>query len=190
MWEKLLEIDRDTFSWIHHSWIGEFESFWVFVTRIQNWFLLYILFFYLLFKRVKKPLNYIAMTAISVVVSVTLLITNLVKNQVERLRPNSDPVLMDSIQIVWRPENFSFWSGHSAVSFAVTSFVVLVLRSTGMTRWILLMYIWPVTFAFSRIFVGVHYPADVCVGMLVGLLLGGWCYLLFSKIEIRLQHTA
>jgi len=190
MWETLLEVDQYTFSWINNSWIGEFESFWVFATRIQNWVLLYILFFYLLFKRVKKPLNYIAMAAIPVVVSATLLLTNLVKNRVERLRPNNDPVLMDSIQLVSNPESFSFWSGHSAVSFAVTSFVVLVLRSTGMTRWILLIYMWPATFAFSRIFVGVHYPADVFIGMLAGLLLGGLFHLLYSKIEIRLQHTA
>jgi undecaprenyl-diphosphatase len=38
------------------------------------------------------------MTAIPVVVSVTLLITNLVKNREERLRPNNDPVLMDRME--------------------------------------------------------------------------------------------
>jgi undecaprenyl-diphosphatase len=190
MWDSLVQLDQDIFRWINGLWIGKFHEFWVFVTQIENWFLLYLLFFFLLFRKFKKPLNYIAMAAIPMVVLLTLSLTNLVKNGVERLRPNNEPVLMDSIQILLKPENFSFWSGHSAVSFAVTTFVVLALQSANMNKWVLLFYIWPITFALSRIFVGVHYPADVTVGMLVGLSLGYLSFKLFTKISHRLQHTA
>lgn len=129
------------------------------------------------------------MGTIPVVVLLTLSLTNLVKNGVARLRPNNEPVLMDSIQVLFKPANFSFWSGHSAVSFAVTTFVVLALRSKDRSKWILLFYIWPVTFALSRIFVGVHYPADVVVGMLVGLLLGWLSFSFFIRFTGRLQRT-
>lgn len=190
MWGSIVEVDQDIFRWINGLAIGKFKSFWLFVTHIENWFLLYIFFFYLLFKSFKKPVGFIAMAAVPLVAFITLSLTNLVKNGVERLRPNNEPVLMDSIQILLRPGNFSFWSGHSAVSFAVTTFVVLALRSTRMGKWIYLFYIWPITFAFSRIFVGVHYPADIAVGMLVGLLLGWSSCLIFYKMVSRLQHTA
>ncbi|WP_405369809.1 MULTISPECIES: phosphatase PAP2 family protein [unclassified Nonlabens] len=189
MWQSIVEVDQDIFRWINGLAIGKFKSFWLFVTHIENWFLLYIFFFFLLFKSFKKPVSFIAMTAVPLVVFITLSLTNLVKNGVERLRPNNEPVLMDSIQILLKPGNFSFWSGHSAVSFAVTTFVVLALRSKGMSKWIFLFYIWPTTFALSRIFVGVHYPADITVGMLVGILLGWLCSLIFFKIASRLQHT-
>ena len=190
MWESIVEVDQDVFRWINGLPVGKFESFWLFVTHIENWFLLYIFFFYLLFKSFKRPINFIAMATVPVVVFITLGLTNLVKNGVERLRPNNEPILMDSIQVLLKPENFSFWSGHSAVSFAVTTFTVLALRSGNTSIWVFLFYLWPVTFALSRIFVGVHYPADVTVGMLVGLLLGWLCYFLFSKVADKLQHTA
>jgi undecaprenyl-diphosphatase len=190
MWESLVEIDRDIFRFINGLWIGKFESFWLFVTQIENWFPLYLLFFFLLYKYVKRPVNFMAMGFIPVVAITTLSLTNLVKNYVERLRPNNEPMLMDSIQILQKPENFSFWSGHSAVSFAVTLFVVLALRKTNSSTWLYLLFLWPVTFAFSRIFVGVHYPADVTMGMLVGLILGYIFHKILSLIEVRLQHAA
>ncbi|MEN8817364.1 MAG: phosphatase PAP2 family protein [Nonlabens sp.] len=189
MWESIVQADQDIFIWVNGLWISKFHSFWVFVTQIENWFLLYLFFFFLLFKKLNSPVNYIAMTAIPLVVFITLALTNLVKNEVERLRPNNEPVLMDSIQILLKPENFSFWSGHSAVSFAVTTFVVLALRSKDMSKWMLLFYIWPIIFAFSRIFIGVHYPADITVGMLVGITSGWLFFILFTKISRLLQHT-
>ncbi|AGC77103.1 undecaprenyl-diphosphatase [Nonlabens dokdonensis] len=190
MWEQLVEIDQQLFRWINNLWIGKFHSFWLFVTQIQNWFFLYLVFFFLLFKKFEKPTRYLAMVMIPVVVIISLSLTNLVKNGVERLRPNNEPLLMDSIQVLLQPENFSFWSGPSAVSFAVTTFVVHALRSRNATKWIYLFYLWPFTFAFSRIFVGVHYPADITVGMLVGLFLGWISFVLFAKMTRTLHHTA
>ncbi len=189
MWEQLVEVDQQLFRWINGLWIGKFHSFWLFVTKIQNWFFLYLIFFYLLFKYFEKPTRYIAIITVPVVALITLFFTNLVKNGVERLRPNNEPILMDSIQILLEPENFSFWSGHSAVSFAVTVFMVLALRSRKAGKWTYLLFIWPIIFALSRIFVGVHYPADVTVGMFVGLFLGWVTYILFSKAIDKLQHT-
>jgi hypothetical protein len=54
----------------------------------------------LFFKRVNKPLNYIVTAIIPMAVSATFVVTNLVKNLVERLRTIEDPVLMGSIQFV------------------------------------------------------------------------------------------
>jgi undecaprenyl-diphosphatase len=190
MLASLTEIDQDILRWINGSWMGEFQLFWLFVTRIENWSLLYLFFFYLLFKKFQKPVNYIALLMVPLIVFVTLSLTNLVKNSVERLRPNNEPLLSNSIQVLQEPESFSFWSGHSAVSFAVTTFIILALRSKAMTKWVLLLYLWPLIFALSRVVIGVHYPGDVFVGMLVGFLLGYGGFILFSKTEKRLQHSA
>jgi undecaprenyl-diphosphatase len=172
MWEDLVQIDRNIFVYLNSSWLGEYDSFWTLVTEIENWIPLYLFVFYLLYKKLNKPANYIAIASVFAVASITLSLTNLVKNYVARLRPNNEPLLMDSIRILQTPENFSFWSGHSAVSFAIASFCTIVLSKNMDHKWIYLMYIWPVSFAFSRIFVGVHYPTDVAVGMIVGILLG------------------
>jgi undecaprenyl-diphosphatase len=186
----LTEIDQDILSWINGSRMGKFQLFWLFVTRIENWLPLYLFFFYLLFKKFQKPVNYLGLLMLPLLVVVTLSLTNLVKNSVERLRPNNEPLLRNSIQVLQEPESFSFWSGHSAVSFAVTTFIILALRSKKMTKWVLLFYLWPVIFALSRIVIGVHYPGDVFAGMLVGFLLGCGGFTLFSKMEKKLQHSA
>jgi undecaprenyl-diphosphatase len=180
MWEDLIKVDRDLFRYLNNSWIGEFDSFWIFVTQIETWIPLFLFIFYLFFKKIPKPKNFIAIALIFIIAALTLFLTHVVKNYVGRLRPNNEPLLMDSIRVLQTPENFSFWSGHSAVSFAVATFSVILLLKPLSTdtnsrfsyKWLYLIYLWPITFAFSRIFVGVHYPADITVGMIVGILLG------------------
>jgi len=177
MWETLVQLDRDVFQFFNSLQIGEYSQFWIFVTKIEHWIPLYFFFFILLYRSTswKKGLASIGMVLTTAVF--TLWLTDLVKNFVERLRPNNEPILMETINILQEPENFSFWSGHSAVSFAVTTIVILLLQHYKPSRWYYLFYIWPITFAMSRLFVGVHYPADITVGMFVGLLTG---YLFFK----------
>ena len=182
MWETFVQLDRDIFSYVNGLWIGRFTDFWLFVTEIEHWFPLYLIFFILLYRSMSWRKGIASIGMVLTVAIFTLGITNLVKNFVERLRPNNEPVLMDSINILQKPENFSFWSGHSAVSFAVTTLVVLLLQHYKPSRWYDLFYIWPIIFAFSRLFVGVHYPADITMGMLVGLLTG----FLFFKLTLWL----
>jgi len=182
MWETLVEYDRELFRFLNGLFIGEYDAFWIFVTAIENWIPLYLLFFYFLLRAYKLKPAILSIVGVFSVAAATLGLTNLVKNQIARLRPNNEPVLMDSIRIYQTPENFSFWSGHSAVSFAVATFVAFILVSSRArphhkpsaieSKWLLLIFIWPVTFALSRIMVGVHYPFDVIVGMVVGVLLG------------------
>ena len=182
MWETLVEYDRELFRFLNSLWIGEFDTFWIYVTQIENWIPLYLLFFYFLLRAYRLKPAILSIFGVFAVAAATLGLTNLVKNQIARLRPNNEPILMDSIRIYQTSENFSFWSGHSAVSFAVATFVAFLLITTQAksyhkpnaidSKWLLLIFIWPVTFALSRIMVGVHYPFDVIVGMLVGALLG------------------
>ena len=172
MWEDLVLLDQDIFRFLNSLWIGDFEGFWLFITEIEHWIPLYLFIFYLIFKNYRRPINFMGIASVFVVAVSTLSLTNLVKNYVARLRPNNEPLLMDSIRILQTPENFSFWSGHSAVSFAVATFAVILLSQKINTKWIYLIYVWPILFALSRIFVGVHYPVDIIVGMIVGLLLG------------------
>ncbi|MEZ4970005.1 MAG: phosphatase PAP2 family protein [Flavobacteriaceae bacterium] len=50
-------------------------------------------------------------------------------------------------------------------------------------RWSWLFYIWPLLFALSRIYVGVHYPLDLIVGALVGILFAIFSHRLYHKLE-------
>ena len=97
-----------------------------------------------------------------------------------RLRPSNEPSLEGLVRVLQNNSDFSFFSGHSAVSFAVSIFVILVLRQH--TKWIWGILIWPFLFVLSRIFVGAHYPSDLFVGAIVGISLAIVSKKVLSKV--------
>ncbi len=84
---------------------------------------------------------------------------------VERDRPplqNPDPA-----PLVALPSTYSFPSGHAVVAFACATVISFALPRL---RWPL--YALAALIAFSRVYVGVHYPGDVAAGAVIGIALG------------------
>jgi len=167
--DQILEWDKELFLYLNGLNTGNWDSFWLLVTKIENWTPLYILFFLLFWKKLSRKKALLATISTVVLLGFTLGITTLVKNYVTRIRPSNEPNLNGLVRVLHEAIDFSFFSGHSAVSFVVSVFVILILKKY--TQWIWLILIWPFLFALSRIFVGVHYPSDILVGAFVGILL-------------------
>jgi len=82
-------------------------------------------------------------------------------------------VLPNVDQLVAENEIYSFPSGHTASSFAVMVVIGLMykLNLKGKTyRLIYPLLAFASVIAFSRVYIGVHYPLDVVVGALIGVL--------------------
>lgn len=185
MLQTLKEWDRDLFVWLNSLGIEHFDRFWLFVTQIETWIPLFFFLFLLIFYvyGFKKGLVVIFFTLLTF--SVTMAFTNLAKESVARLRPNNVAALNHIIRILQKPTNYSFFSGHASSSFAVTTFVVLAIRQH--TKWVYLAFLWPIIFALSRIYVGVHYPSDLLVGALVGTLIAFLFYWVCKKVLKRVE---
>jgi undecaprenyl-diphosphatase len=67
----------------------------------------------------------------------------------------------------WRPVTYSFPSGHACSAFAGAWVLSLMWQRVAALVWALAALI-----AFSRIYIGVHYPLDVLAGALLGLGVG------------------
>jgi undecaprenyl-diphosphatase len=183
MWEQLAEWDRDAFIFLNNLGVEDYDAFWIFITIPKHWVPLYIIILILFFFAFNWRKASLGVFFLLVDVLVTVGFTNLVKVNIARLRPSNQPLLENLIRVIQEPHNFSFFSGHAASSFTVTTFVVLILRRRF--RWIYLLYIWPILFALSRILVGVHYPADILVGAGFGVLMAMLFYLLFKQVLER-----
>jgi undecaprenyl-diphosphatase len=84
-----------------------------------------------------------------------------IKSYFRRRRPFIDVV--QAISVGRKPGTFSFPSGHSASSFAGAW--LLRRHYPELTP---LWYLLATTVAFSRVYVGVHYPGDVVSGAIAG----------------------
>jgi len=179
MFEHLLEWDQELFIYLNSIGSPSTDAFWIFVTKIEHWIPFYIFLFLIFIKAYprKKAFKAIGFTVLTFVISYGL--TFVVKQLVSRARPSETPEIVEVARILQTPFGYSFFSGHAAVSFAMITFVVLTLKHRF--KWIGILFIWPLLFICSRIYVGVHYPLDILTGTLVGVTVGVFCYRFLSK---------
>ena len=83
--------------------------------------------------------------------------------------------------LIAKPLDYSFPSGHTGCSFAVTS-ALYFCRSRGWAPACVLS----ILIAFSRLYLYVHFPTDVLAGLLIGLA-SGWAAVKLLKSADKLQ---
>lgn len=184
MLETLLELDRDVFVYLNSLGSKPWDGFWLFITRQFNWAPIFAIILYLAFKRLGWRHALLVVGIIAILVAFTDQSTNLIKNTFQRLRPGSDPALADFIRAVQKRNSFSFISGHASSSMASAFFLFHVLRPY--LKYMGFIFIWPLIFAYSRIYLGLHYPGDIIVGYLWGITTGSLALLLYRYLRDKM----
>lgn len=168
--EQLIQLDKELFIFLNGLGSEPFDAFWLIITKQLNWTPFFIAVFYLLQRKIGWKNLGIILLFIAVLITFTDQITNLIKYQFQRLRPCNDEEISGIIRIVKSSKTYSFFSGHAANSMASTMFIFLLIRKYY--KYTYLLFLFPLIFAYSRIYLGLHFPSDILTGYLFGGSLG------------------
>ncbi|NLL92945.1 MAG: phosphatase PAP2 family protein [Clostridiales bacterium] len=123
---------------------------------------------------------------ITIILAITfsLIFTNgIIKPLVDRERPFT--YVNDIILLIATPTDSSFPSGHSSASFAAATAIFCWNKKYGICAYVLAGAI-----AFSRMYIFVHFPTDVGVGMILGIIYGIMAFFAVKKfLSIREERV-
>lgn len=151
------------------------------VTDTFSWTLVIIVLLAIIFKNnTWKEALMVYVTMILLIVVADRICSGMVKPMVARWRPTQDPQLMYFVDVVrnYRGGRFGFFSGHACNTMCMAMFLSWLFRSTKVT---LTLIFWSLSTTFTRLYLGVHYLGDVCVGFTVGAILGFCFYWLMER---------
>lgn len=184
MFDSLIQKDKELLVFLNNLGSEQWDSFWLIITNQFYWAPLFLFIFYLIIKTFGWKQGGFMIFSMIVLVTFSDQFVNLIKNTTARLRPNNDPEILHLLRTLKSPQSFSFISGHATTSTFFTVFVILLLREKYKRIYLILLF--PLLFAYSRLYLGVHFPIDIFVGILTGILLANLYFLLFKKIDKKL----
>lgn len=183
MLDQLLDWDTSLFLFLNGLGTPLFDSLWMLVTHKATNFFVYIslTFLYYRFKGDKSTL--FLLLSVGFLILVTDQVTNLFKYGFERLRPCHNPDIQIIMRIVKESCGgmYSYFSGHSSNSFALATFFS-ALFSKRFPKLKYILFLIAMLVAYSRIYIGVHYPLDIISGAVFGTI---WS-LVFFKLSSSL----
>ena len=153
------------------------------LTTATTWIPLYAALIYLVVKNANDARK-VVLTIGGALVCVLLagsLDDIVVKPLVARWRPARDPEIGMLVDIVngYRGGRFGFFSAHAANTFSLAIYLSLIIRSRLMTT---ALVGWSLLNCWTRIYLGVHYPGDILVGLLWGGAVGTGVWYLYGKL--------
>src|SRR3954454_2701088 len=173
----MISLDHDLERFItSHRW-GPIDGLFVWLSRIGSGGAVWVVLALVLAVLWRRPAIFIGTGAAALLSALT--VTPL-QDAIGRHRP---PLLLHRLHPLVRvPPHGSFPSGHTTTAFAC-AFVLAGLVHRRRTR--IALYVLAGAIAFSRLYVGVHFPLDVVGGAILGTVYG------FGVLQLvgRLEHA-
>lgn len=180
--EGIISVDQQILTWFNGSNSLFLDSLVPMLTNGLTWIPLYIGLLYLVVKN-NETMAQIGLVVGSAILCVILaggIDDAIIKPLVGRLRPCNDPMIKYQLSLIpgTLEESFSFFSAHAANTMALAVFICFLVRDRLLNIFIVF---WSLLNCWTRLYLGVHYPLDILVGMVYGGLVGFGVYILYFK---------
>ena len=180
--DKLIHMDKDLLLFLNGFHNDFFDMVMFFITRKETWAPFYVILLFYIIKTYRVK-SFIILIFLTLTIVATDQISFQMKELVMRLRPLYDPEIMDQVHIYGKKSGlYGYFSGHAANSFGIFTFTAYLFKNKLYTR---LAFVWASLIAYSRIYLGVHFPLDIVSGALFGYFAG---FLLFKALMFVENH--
>ncbi len=185
-WSAIIEFDKQLLLALNGSHSLFLDGLAMTLTTAATWIPLYLSLFYLVLKNndsVQKILLIVACAGLCVFIAGSL-DDMIVKPLVARWRPTHDPQIGYLTDVVngYRGGDYGFFSAHASNTFSIAVFFSLLVRSRLLT---VFLVFWSLVNCWTRMYLGVHYPGDILVGLLWGGFVGTMVCMLHQRVAKR-----
>jgi undecaprenyl-diphosphatase len=155
-------------------------------TITQVWIPFYLVILVIVAKKYGKKSLFIFL-AITLLILFADQFAGILKHSIKRLRPSNDPEISQLAHLFFNTGGlYGFVSAHSANAFSFATFSLLLFKNRRYTFFIIP---WAMMIAYTRIYLGVHYPGDILGGAILGILIGIGIYKLLIYLEGKRSRT-
>jgi undecaprenyl-diphosphatase len=160
------------------------------LTTALTWLPLYLSLFYIVLhnnENFRKVLCVLAGAGLCVLLAGSV-DDMIVKPTVARWRPTHYPEIGLLVDIVdgYRGGSYGFFSAHASNTFSIAVFFCWLIRSRLLST---ALIIWSLTNCWTRMYLGVHFPGDILVGLTWGFIVGTFVYYLYYRVTRRMNSS-
>ncbi|MEZ7889450.1 MAG: phosphatase PAP2 family protein [Cloacibacterium sp.] len=186
--EEIILEDKQAMIFLNNLGSSTFDPFWILVSEKWFWIPLYVIFLYFLYKNFNKKSLFYILLFVALGITASDQIANIFKFGFERLRPCHDPSLEGLLREVKCGGKFGFYSAHSSNSFFVATYLTMLLGKK-IKQLPYFLFVWAAIVAYSRVYLGMHFPGDIIIGAIMGILLALFFGTLAKKVIKKSEVT-
>lgn len=184
--EFLKDIDTQLFLFLNGLHTPFFDVLFEYFSGRFFWIPLYALLFVIATLKLKWKMMYFILAVVVLIFLSDKISVYWFKEVFMRYRPCHNNDIAHLIHLVdGCGGKYGFVSSHAANTFALAAFMGIILRK-HFPKMLFWMLIWATVVSYSRIYLGVHYPADIVVGGMLGILIGYAVAFILKKLNDKL----
>lgn len=177
---NIIDWDHNIFIYLNNLGDPKWDYFWMTITNKKTWIPLYLVIVFIFYKKFGPKKTVVIVLCALLMILCTDQISKFYKDTlIQRLRPCHDEYVSQFVRLVKDHcgGKYGFFSGHATNHMAIAVYVGLIFKDR---KWVLpTIILWALMIAYSRIYIGVHYPLDIITGISMGVLFA----LLFYQIQ-------